>query len=127
MNKCNNPDDSMSVSEIIERLAILRNNTVPDSRDYIALSAGIAALIYPPAWILLDEKLPEPQERYAGMSDDVIVCLERTDCDRVYRELFAGYYDGRGKWYTYMHNGCSEVVGDDKVVAWMPMPKIYHK
>ena len=39
-----NSDDSITISECIERLDAIRDDIVPNSRDYFALSAGIAAL-----------------------------------------------------------------------------------
>lgn len=39
-----NIEDSITISECIERLDAIRDDIVPNSRDYFALSAGIAAL-----------------------------------------------------------------------------------
>lgn len=57
----------MQIEEAIERIAAIREDVVPRSRDYFALSAGISALHYVPQqphgyWMQTDETVWDAKE-----------------------------------------------------------------
>ena len=113
--------DMVTIEECITRLDAIRHEIVPESRDYFALSAGIAALYElekdtPAAnrWISCSERLPENKER-------VLVCFRS---GTVHIAVWYGDYDEKGAWKVTSQFP-TKLYRTDTIPKWMPMPDAY--
>lgn len=78
-----------------------------------ACNLAIEILEQEPRWILVNERLPEPNARDGLIARYYLIQNE-------YGDMLVARYDGKGWEQMYQHKYL-----EDEVVAWMPLPKIY--
>lgn len=109
--------ESGEIKELKE-LCISWENTIAIFEDYLSNEEAIKALEQELKWILISERLPKSAGVY-------IVSRWFSDGEEKAILTDACYFDGTETWHddTRINHGRSYL--DNKIVAWMPLPKPY--